>query len=179
MKIKDINNFTTLRVSFKDDSGNMPGVDANLDVRCGEMEDAGDPLLIGFPDLLNLAPKFERDEDGHVWVEFKNRVRLLCEAPTGATGCALKVGSAKRVVGPVEEVMDACFVGEPEGRWILDADWPGVKVVQQPLIKGVQKLMLVVEPHAEVIVGSGGVPWTIGVPSHTVLAKRRAANDAA
>jgi hypothetical protein len=57
---------------------------AEVVVPFAELDDASDPLLLGFPLLMEWGLKIEVDADGHIWVEFlKLGVTMLAERPSG------------------------------------------------------------------------------------------------
>ena len=56
-----------------------------MDVNFFELQDACDPMLIGFPDLIGWGFAADRDDDGQVWIELRRLgVRLPCEVPLDA-----------------------------------------------------------------------------------------------
>ena len=65
-----------------DPDGHKPPPPVSLDIEFGELENASDPMLIGFPDIIKWGCKFTVDADGNAWVSFENLgFSVLTERP--------------------------------------------------------------------------------------------------
>ena len=65
-----------------DPDGHKPPPKVDVEIQFGELENASDPILIGFPDIIRWGCKFFADADGHSWVSFENLgFSVLTERP--------------------------------------------------------------------------------------------------
>ena len=64
---------TTLRFGIEpvQECGKNPGNPVELELEFGELDEASDALLLGFPDIAKLDTRFYIDDDENVWVEFR------------------------------------------------------------------------------------------------------------
>ena len=55
---------------------------SHMEVSFGEMEQASEGLILGWPDMVRYGFGTEEDDDGNIWVEFRKLgVTLLSETP--------------------------------------------------------------------------------------------------
>ena len=67
--------------------GKAPPDPVSLELEFGELDNASDPLLLGFPDIVKLDVRFFQDDDDNVWVEFgKLGISVLAESPKQQNG---------------------------------------------------------------------------------------------
>ena len=48
---------------------------------------------------------------------------------------------------------------------VLDSGWPGIRVVERPLLEGEQVMTVEVDPGAQCVIGGTQAPWAIGEPN--------------
>ena len=75
------------------------------------------------------------------------RTSLLVERGY-STGEALHAMEDFVVEGPAVRSLTAYWAGDPKGQWVLDAGWPGVRVVEKPLLEGEQVVTVALNPGA-------------------------------
>ena len=67
--------------------GTAPPDPVSLELEFGELDNASDPLLLGFPDIVKLDVRFFQDDDDNVWLEFgKLGITVLAESPKQQNG---------------------------------------------------------------------------------------------
>ena len=178
METKPVQVVDVLRLGLRSDDGaRRTGELVEVEAEFGELEDAADALLLGFPQALAWGAAFAKDVDGHVWVEFRTLgVTLLAEGPTVPSegSCRLRAIEPQVLEGPRVCDVSAYLDGAPQGEWILDDGWPGVKVVERPLSLGRQVVQMIVEPHQRVVLTPVRCPWRIGCASKELLSRARA-----
>ena len=79
------------------------------------------------------------DDDGVVWVDLRRFGVTLVAEPRGSSAPdqALRALETKVLEGPcVVNVAAVWTGGDVSGQTVLDAEWPGVRVVARPLLKG-------------------------------------------
>ena len=150
------------------------GHEAMMEVNFGELAEASDALLIGFPDLARYGFQIHEDEDGLVWVTLaKLGVTMLAEIPERdkVARCVLAPMEPQILTGPCVEAIDVYCRQQPNRRWVCDDGWPGVKVIEGPLRTGASKLMVAVEPGARAVICGTRVPWRIVKQTPEVAAR--------
>ena len=74
----------------------------------------------------------ESDDDGNVHARFASLGVALLVERVCAAGEALRAMEDLVVEGPAVRSFAACWPGQPGGTWVVDAGWPGVRVVECP-----------------------------------------------
>ena len=153
--------------SVTDGAGPAKKCEVSLDF--AELKGASDPVLIGFPQLLQWGVRFEEDADGNPWVELtKLGVTLLAER-RGSNAASLAVAPSVSVnlVGPA--VLNVPFQvrrGVDLDAWVTDGDNLGCHVVGRKLSDSMVSetegyVTMYVDPGAEVLIGPSAVPWSV------------------
>ena len=111
---------TQIRIGLAD---TVTGHLAHMEVSFGEMENASETLILGFPDMTQYGFSVEEDDDGNIWVEFRKLgVTLLCELPDceGTKVCRAVPLEPRVLVGPCcELIQTVCDVGDStKEHWI-------------------------------------------------------------
>ena len=146
----------------------------HAEVAFGELEDAADAILIGFPELLKWEPAFCSDAEGNVWVELRALgVTLLAEGSRagGSAAPELRVVDPCVLHGPCVENVRAVYMGAEQPLWVIDAGWPGVKVVERPVVAGEQMVQVAVEPAQTAVITQASFPWDVAAPNPEQLAR--------
>ena len=137
----------------------VSGKTSRLEAAFGEMSDCADPVILGFPELARFGYQVEEeeDDDGHIWVHFtKLGVTVLAETPDlePTRACRMRPVEPTVLEGPCVEAINVYDSGNDseKGRWICDEAWPGVKVVEGPLVAGPSQIVVAVEPGARAVI---------------------------
>ena len=138
-----------------------------FEVCFAECADSADAMLIAFPDLARMGYAIEDDDDGYIWITLRKLgVTLQAEVPDrdkreGLSRATLKAVEPRVITGPAVEMIDA-WCGEAAGkRWVCDDEWPGVRVIEGPLVEGASQIAVAVEAGQRAIICGGRVPWRV------------------
>ena len=154
----------------------LRGKAGRLEACFGEMPDCADAIILGFPELARFGYQVEEDDDGHVWVHFhKLGVTMLAETPDSepTRSCLARPVEPRVLDGPCVEPVAIYYSGEVGGPpgWICDDAWPGVKVIEGPLLPGAGKVIVAVEHGARAIISGTFVPWKMSTLTPAAAAR--------
>ena len=115
------------------------------------------------PGPVSVRFMCDMDDDGHIWIHLtKLGITMLAESPEQqpGTGSVLRVREPTVLEGPcVREVPVCCATRTaPEGAWVQNDHWPGVHVVEGPLVSGSTNIVVAVDPGARAVISGPRVP---------------------
>ena len=97
---------------------------------------------------------------------------MLAEVPSEekASTCVVRPTEPVRLTGSCVKEVDVYCSEPPCGRWLTDDGVPGVYVVEGPVVEGKSKVLVALDPGAQLTIGGSCVPQTIVEQSAELLA---------
>ena len=156
------------------------GTEATFEFCFGELAESSDPMLIGFPDLARYGYEIqEDDDDGHILGGVQEvRYHYACRdtgSGKGESDVYLAPNGAAHPRGTLraEEVEVYCSTPETH-RWVSDDRWPGVRVIEGPLVRGRSRVTVAVDNGARAIICGHKVPWKVTAAVPEIMARAAA-----